>query len=164
MQIGNPLLDFNTDFNAGAEYYWSHGLISDTTFESFTSVCNYSQMLRQKINTGKLSPACAAVYNQVQTEISNFIDPHDVTLDVCLSSDAAQSRKLTQLVIENLAFFSFHFLCWSQSLTHSHLQQETEKIDVCLEDETSKYLNRQDVQEALHARLIGVSNWTICSE
>ncbi|CAB4286250.1 unnamed protein product [Prunus armeniaca] len=137
--IGNPLLDFNTDFNTGAEYYWSHGLISDATFESFTSVCNYSQMLRQIINTGKLSPACAAVYNQVQTEISNFINQYDVTLDVCLSSDAAQSRKLTQL-------------------------QETEKIDVCLEDETIKYLNRQDVQEALHARLIGVSNWTICSD
>ncbi|CAB4316692.1 unnamed protein product [Prunus armeniaca] len=103
--IGNPLLDFNTDFNTGAEYYWSHGLISDATFE----------------------------------KISNFINQYDVTLDVCLSSDAAQSRKLTQL-------------------------QETEKIDVCLEDETIKYLNRQDVQEALHARLIGVSNWTICSD
>ncbi|KAL6272463.1 hypothetical protein ACE6H2_023155 [Prunus campanulata] len=137
--IGNPLLSFNTDFNSKAEYYWSHGLISDATFESFTSVCNYSQILRQIINNGTLSPTCAAVYNQVQTEVSKFIDPHDVTLDVCLSSAAAQSRKLTQL-------------------------QETEEIDVCLEDETSKYLNRQDVQDALHARLIGVSNWTICSE
>ncbi|KAL6272479.1 hypothetical protein ACE6H2_023171 [Prunus campanulata] len=137
--IGNPLLSFNTDFNSKAEYYWSHGLISDATFESFTSVCNYSQILRQIINNGTLSPTCAAVYNQVQTEVSKFIDPYDVTLDFCLSSSAAQSRKLTQL-------------------------QETEKIDVCLEDETSKYLNRQDVQDALHARLIGVSNWTICSE
>ncbi|KAL6272485.1 hypothetical protein ACE6H2_023177 [Prunus campanulata] len=136
--IGNPLLDFNNDFNSVAEYYWSHGLISDATFESFTSVCNYSQIIRQIINTGTLSPTCAAVSNQVQTEVSGFIDQYDVTLDVCLSSAAAQSRKLTQL-------------------------QETEKIDVCLEDETSKYLNRQDVQDALHARLIGVSNWTICS-
>ncbi|XP_021807909.1 serine carboxypeptidase-like 45 [Prunus avium] len=137
--IGNPLLDFNNDFNSVAEYYWSHGLISDATFESFTSVCNYSQIVRQIINTGTLSPTCAAVSNQVQTEVSDFIDQYDVTLDVCLSSAAAQSRKLTQL-------------------------QETEKIDVCLEDETSKYLNRQDVQDALHARLIGVSNWTICSD
>lgn len=111
MQIGNPLLDFNNDFNSVAEYYWSHGLISDATFESFTSVCNYSQIVRQIINTGTLSPTCAAVSNQVQTEVSDFIDQYDVTLDVCLSSAAAQSRKLTQLVIEDLAFFSFHFLC-----------------------------------------------------
>ncbi|KAL6272462.1 hypothetical protein ACE6H2_023154 [Prunus campanulata] len=137
--IGNPLLDFNTDLNSKAEYLWSHGLISDATFEIATSVCNYSQIYRQGvIQNALLSPACAAVNNQVHTEVSKFINNYDVSLDVCLSSVVAQSQMLYQL-------------------------QNTEKLDVCVEDETYTYFNRPDVQDALHARLIGVENWTMCS-
>ncbi|PQM42139.1 serine carboxypeptidase-like 45 [Prunus yedoensis var. nudiflora] len=137
--IGNPLLDFNTDLNSKAEYLWSHGLISDATFEIATSVCNYSQIYRQGvIQNALLSPACAAVNNQVRTEVSKFINNYDVSLDVCLSSVVAQSQMLYQL-------------------------QNTEKLDVCVEDETYTYFNRPDVQDALHARLIGVENWTMCS-
>lgn len=42
-------------------------------------------------------------------------------------------------------------------------QQVTETIDVCVEDETVNYLNRKDVQSALHAHLIGVHRWSPCS-
>ncbi|KAM2716080.1 hypothetical protein EV2_045606 [Malus domestica] len=132
--IGNPLFEFNTDINSRAEYWWSHGLISDATFENLTSVCNYSEIFRQEvIRGGPLSPACDAVANQFEREVpGHLIDQYDVTLDVCLSSVEAQSFQL----------------------------QKTAKIDVCIEDETVSYLNRPDVQEALHAR---VTNWTICS-
>uniref|UniRef100_A0A2N9I564 Carboxypeptidase n=1 Tax=Fagus sylvatica TaxID=28930 RepID=A0A2N9I564_FAGSY len=41
--LGNPVLEFATDFNSRAEFFWSHGLISDTTYKMFTSVCNYSR-------------------------------------------------------------------------------------------------------------------------
>lgn len=43
------------------------------------------------------------------------------------------------------------------------VQQVTERIDVCVEDETVNYLNRKDVQNALHARLIGDNKWAVCS-
>ncbi|KAK3036174.1 hypothetical protein RJ639_029911 [Escallonia herrerae] len=101
---------------------WSHGLISDATYDIFTSVCNYSQ-IRRRIQNGNLTPVCARVINQVSSEISGFIDSYDVTLD-----------------------------------------QDTEKIDVCVEDETMQYLNRKDVQTALQARLVGVTKRTTCSE
>lgn len=52
------------------------------------------------------------------------------------------------------------FLCLNSFV----MQQETIKIDVCLDDETSAYLNRKDVQEALHAKLVGTINWSVCSE
>ncbi|TQE06251.1 hypothetical protein C1H46_008100 [Malus baccata] len=132
--IGNPLLEFNTDINSRAEYWWSHGLISDATFENLTSVCNYSEIFRQEvIRGGPLSPSCDAVANQFEREVpGDLINQYDVTLDVCLSSIEAQSFQL----------------------------QKTVKIDVCIEDETVTYFNRPDVQEALHAR---VTNWTICS-
>ncbi|GMY19567.1 serine carboxypeptidase-like 45, partial [Fagus crenata] len=136
--IGNPLLEFNTDFNSKAEFLWSHGLISDSTYEIFTSICNYSQIRRQSAS-GSLTPDCSGVIRQASSEISKFIDTYDVTLDVCLPSLFSQSKVLNQL-------------------------QDTEKIDVCVEDETVKYLNRKEVQTAFHARLVGVTNWTICSD
>ncbi|KAK6124818.1 hypothetical protein DH2020_041434 [Rehmannia glutinosa] len=135
--IGNPLLEFNTDFNSRAEYLWSHGLISDAAYNQFTFVCNYSQIRRQA-EIGTLTPDCSRVIKQVSSEISRFVDTYDVTLDVCLSSVLQQSEVLNQL--------------------------DEPKIDVCVEDETNVYLNRKDVQKAFHARLIGVKRWSICSD
>ncbi|GMN28756.1 hypothetical protein TIFTF001_050559 [Ficus carica] len=89
--------------------------------------------------SGSVSPICSQVWRTASREISKFIDAYDVTLDVCLSSVFAQAHRLNQL-------------------------QDTVKIDVCVEDETTKYLNRKDVQKAFHAELIGVTEWTICSE
>ncbi|GFY99923.1 serine carboxypeptidase-like 46 [Actinidia rufa] len=43
------------------------------------------------------------------------------------------------------------------------IAQVTETVDVCVEDETVSYLNRRDVQNALHARLVGVNGWLVCS-
>lgn len=136
MQIGNPLLDFNTDFNSRAEFIWSHGLISDSTYESFTKICNYSQIRRQHEN-GALTPICARVnrlvsmevstyfwrdlnseylkwQNQTRTtkqtydrQISRYVDSYDVTLDICLPSENQQAYRLVQLVY-TLHPFSFN--------------------------------------------------------
>lgn len=43
-------------------------------------------------------------------------------------------------------------------------QVTAETVDVCVEDETVSYLNRRDVQNALHARLVGVNKWLVCSK
>ena len=113
-QLGNPVLEFATDFNSRAEYFWSHGLISDGTYRVFTAVCNYSRYVTEYYG-GALSPLCARVMNQVTRETSRFVDKYDVTLDVCV------------------------------------------------EDETVRYLNRRDVQAAMRARLVGVDKWAVCS-
>ncbi|RWR80100.1 Peptidase S10 [Cinnamomum micranthum f. kanehirae] len=136
-QLGNPVLEFSTDFNSRAEYFWSHGLISDSTYHLFTSACNYSRYVSEYYR-GSVSPVCSRVMNQVTRETSKFVDKYDVTLDVCISSVLSQSLLLRP-------------------------QQVTERIDVCVEDETVNYLNRKDVQNALHARLIGDNKWTVCS-
>ncbi|POO00504.1 Serine carboxypeptidase-like [Trema orientale] len=112
--IGNPLLEFDTDFNSRAEFIWSHGLISDSTYELATK-------------------------GEASKEMSHYIGEYDVILDVCLSSVLARSAVLNKL-------------------------EDRAKIDVCVEDETVKYLNRKDVQKAFHAELIGVRQWTGCSD
>ncbi|CAI9775262.1 unnamed protein product [Fraxinus pennsylvanica] len=135
--LGNPVLEFATDFNSRAEYFWSHGLISDTTYKLFTSTCNYSRYVSEYYR-GDISPVCSRVMNLVTTETSKFVDKYDVTLDVCMSSVLSQSKILSP-------------------------KQVSETIDVCVEDETVNYLNRRDVQQALHARLVGVKRWVVCS-
>ncbi|KAJ4960081.1 hypothetical protein NE237_019991 [Protea cynaroides] len=135
--LGNPVLEFSTDFNSRAQFFWSHGLISDSTYRIFTSACNYSQFVSEYYR-GSVSPICSRVMSQVSKETSRFVDKYDVTLDVCIPSVLSQSKVLSP-------------------------HQVTERIDVCVEDETVNYLNRQDVQKALHARLVGVNRWDVCS-
>ncbi|KAL3609559.1 hypothetical protein D5086_000579 [Populus alba] len=137
LQLGNPVLEYSTDFNSRAEFFWSHGLISDTTYKMFTSVCNYSRYVSEYYR-GSVSPLCSRVMSQVTRETSRFVDKYDVTLDVCISSVLSQSKVLTP-------------------------QQVGDNVDVCVEDETVNYLNRPDVQMALHARLVGVRRWAVCS-
>ncbi|XP_021744589.1 serine carboxypeptidase-like 45 [Chenopodium quinoa] len=135
--IGNPLLEFNNDFNSIGEYLWSHGLISDATYDLSEKICNYSQIRRQDPK-GNYSASCKLVNSQINSEIGKFINSYDVTLDVCLHSVSQQAHVLNQMMDE-------------------------EKIDVCLDDEITLYLNRKDVQKAMHANLIGVTQWATCS-
>lgn len=134
--IGNPLLEFNTDFNSRGEYFWSHGLISDSTYELLQKTCNYSQIRRQG-QKGYLTPPCFLVNSHISSEIGRFIDYYDVTLDVCLPSISQQAYVLTSM--------------------------NDQKVDVCQEDKTTNYLNRKDVQKALNAQLVGVTQWKLCS-
>ncbi|GMH01107.1 hypothetical protein Nepgr_002946 [Nepenthes gracilis] len=135
--LGNPVLEFATDFNSRAEYFWSHGLISDSTYKMFTSICNYSRYVSEYYR-GSVSPLCSRVMSQVSRETSRFVDKYDVTLDVCISLVLSQSKIISP-------------------------QEASEAVDVCVEDETVNYLNRQDVQKALHARLVNVRRWAVCS-
>lgn len=104
VQLGNPVLEFATDFNSRAEFFWSHGLISDTTYGMFTSVCNYSRYVSEYYRNS-VSPSCSSVMDQVSRETSKFVDKYDVTLDVCISSVNSQSKVLTPQVSE------VHHLC-----------------------------------------------------
>lgn len=91
LQLGNPVLEFATDFNSRAEFFWSHGLISDSTYKLFTSACNYSRYVSEYYRS-KLSDVCSKVYGQVRRETSRFVDSYDVTLDVCIPSILSQSK------------------------------------------------------------------------
>ncbi|KAF2289235.1 hypothetical protein GH714_031318 [Hevea brasiliensis] len=156
--LGNPLLDFSTDLNSQGDYYWSHGLISDSTYKLITAICNTSQRVREHIS-GSSSVACKAVNAQLSKEIPDAIDNYDVTADVCVSYGQSQLR-----VYNHPLRPRFHFSLFSESLGESPNQAKSaENIDVCVQEKTFMYLNRKDVQEALHAQLVGVSNWSFCS-
>ena len=134
----------------------------------FTSACNYSRYVSEYYRDS-VSSICSLVMKQVGTETSRFVDKYDVTLDVCVSSVFSQSKfispKVSLVSKINLPIYPCLNYC-QECLKNSapNFQQVSERIDVCIEDETVDYLNRKDVRRALHARLIGVRRWEICSK
>ncbi|GMY19404.1 serine carboxypeptidase-like 45 [Fagus crenata] len=137
--IGNPLLEFAIDFNSPDEYYWSHGLISDAVHELLTKGCNSSQIMRSAIN-GYFSSACTFVYNQLERELSEFIDKYNVIGDVCLSSGLSQMDMLYQPLKSR-----FQTLSSLNSQSNALNQQEIKaKDDVCGQVNTRKVLHYDD--------------------
>ncbi|KAK9987101.1 hypothetical protein SO802_032052 [Lithocarpus litseifolius] len=154
----NPLLELGIDFNSGDQYYWSHGVISDATYALLNRVCNSSEMFREAIR-GTISPACAFVNIQVSKELTDFIDKYNVNGDVCISNGQPQMGFLYQP-------FRSRFQTLSSPHSESNpptQQQSNENEDVCAIENTIKYLNRKDVQKALHAQVVGFDvHWSIC--
>jgi serine carboxypeptidase-like clade 2 len=139
--IGNPLLDFFTDFNAKAEFLWSHGLISDATYNLLKTVCNYSRYWDETFR-GNVSDTCNAVYSIASAEVSDYIDNYDVTSDICLSTLGTQRPKKTKMIRPRFMV----------------------QPDVCVLNEVTAYLNTVNVQKAFHARLVGSDKiWSGCS-
>ncbi|CAJ2634918.1 unnamed protein product [Trifolium pratense] len=136
--IGNPLLEFNRDFNSDADFWWSHGQIKDSTFQMLKTVCNYSTIRRQG-RSGKLSPNCSEVNQKLSMEVGGYTDTFDVIADMCPPPEKHQAYVLTEM------------------------QAAAEKIDVCVEDETVTYLNRKEVYNALNAKLVGITHCSTCS-
>ncbi|GKV45210.1 hypothetical protein SLEP1_g52318 [Rubroshorea leprosula] len=159
--IGNPLIEFTTDMNSVDDFYWSHGLISDSAYELVKSLCNNSQLMREALE-GFLSPACADVYLTILEELSHSIDKYDVLADVCLSSaNGSQTSLLSHPAWSRLRHVTS---LQSQQTVLNQQQVSGEKADVCAEDKTTKYLNRKDVQVALHAKLVRVTTWSLCNK
>ncbi|KAL9373571.1 hypothetical protein Peur_033191 [Populus x canadensis] len=158
--LGNPLLEFGTDFNSEGDFYWSHGLISNPTYELLSAVCNTSQLWRERLGAS-LSASCLEVVDQLNAEIPDVIDTYDVTGNVCLSSGESE----TLLGVHNHPLSPrFQSFSSDQSLQDALSQPKSgENIDLCVGDKTFLYLNRKDVQETLHAKLVGTPQWTLCS-
>ncbi|CAI0411544.1 unnamed protein product [Linum tenue] len=130
--IGNPTLEFDTDFNAEGQFYWSHGLISEDTYNFANAACNTSRLRRQAMSRD-FSESCKIVAALIHAQVpEQDFDTYDVTADSCLSKAATNVRA-------------------------------EESTDLCIQDEMNKYLNRKDVQQAMHAQLVAISNWTACT-
>lgn len=134
MQLGNPLLEYATDFNSRAEFFWSHGLISDSTYKMFTAGCNYSRYVSEYYRNS-ISPLCSKVMRKVSRETSKFVDKYDVTLDVCISSVLSQSKVICPQTHVSLIFcrlspanffyyrlYYYFWYCFSNWLGHCDLR------------------------------------------
>ncbi|XP_058722985.1 serine carboxypeptidase-like 45 [Vicia villosa] len=133
--IGNPLLEFDTDLNSAIEFLSLKGQISEETYEMLNTECNMATLKRQ-FQSGNFSTSCSKVNFELSKDRA-YTDPFDVYADICLPPTERQAYMLTE--------------------------QQAGDIDVCVGEQTATYMNRMDVQNAMHAKLVGVKSWSSCS-
>ncbi|PWA83526.1 peptidase S10, serine carboxypeptidase, Alpha/Beta hydrolase fold protein [Artemisia annua] len=143
--IGNPLLDIDISVLAG-DYLWAHGAISDKTLMLEKTVCNDSTFLREYAKSG-WSQGCNDVFNRVQDEVSLDVPFDDMLLPKCMSTPSSQQFKSQGL----------------HAKAHASIDRIRALGDPCLQSRIFTYLNRRDVQIALHANTTDLPyRWDFC--
>ncbi|XP_031287339.1 serine carboxypeptidase-like 46 isoform X1 [Pistacia vera] len=144
--LGNPLLDADISVLAG-DYLWAHGAISDETLMLEKTVCNDSRYLHEYFHD-KWSQGCNDVFNRVADEVGADIDRSDLLLPLCTSSNSVQQFKPMG----------------KHGKVHAAMARRTSaKGDPCLGDRIFAYLNKPEVQEALHANKTHLPfHWAFC--
>ncbi|KAL9229936.1 hypothetical protein vseg_005348 [Gypsophila vaccaria] len=146
--IGNALLDDETDQKGMIDYAWDHAVISDRVYFNLKRNCNFSKT--------NLTNAC----NNALTEYFNqyrLIDIYSIYSPICVENQT-ETRRNTQPPLTDATsprLFS-RFPGWLR---------KPAGYDPCLSDYTDAYMNRPDVQAALHANVTKLPYpWTHCSD
>ncbi|XP_010546241.1 PREDICTED: serine carboxypeptidase-like 34 isoform X2 [Tarenaya hassleriana] len=146
LMIGNALLDDETDQKGMIDYAWDHAVISDGLYERVKKGCDFRQDQRP-------SKECSNALDEY-FEVYKIIDMYSLYTPTCVSNDSS-ARNLPAL--RGL----FRPLFVSQ---HGGWRRMAAGYDPCASDYTSKYMNRPDVQKALHANVTKISYpWSHCS-
>jgi len=150
---GNPWTDAPTDNYGAAEFWESHAINSFTTFEGIKDYCDFSSVgpLRTAHGVGKTDPLKCDRFLRSSTSEMGSINMYDIYEDVCLSSRHSNGQAL----LRALATADTPFSVVADKV--SNLANE----DPCIDDHVTRYLNRADVQKAIHANIS--YNWNMCS-
>ncbi|KAK4736939.1 hypothetical protein R3W88_000636 [Solanum pinnatisectum] len=141
--LGNPLLDLEISVKS-SEYLWSHGAISDELLTMKRTICNETRLLLESIHNN-MSNECSEVWELTNEEMGSDTDMGDLLAPICESSGAAGQLG----VLGKLA--TIH-------------EKDVRKIgDPCLIDRIYMYLNKPEVQKALHANTTHLPYaWDFC--
>ena len=136
--------------NAGAlDTWWTHALIDKESIDNIKQICDLAQIgpLRKR------SAACDQAISNVQNTAFSDVNIYDIYIDECHAQRqlaAAQRYAAVGTLAHSL---------WS-SLGASRKRNVTNNPNPCLQVYIAPYLNRADVQHAIHAR---PTNWQMCS-
>ncbi|XP_038989930.1 serine carboxypeptidase-like 42 [Phoenix dactylifera] len=189
--IGNPLLNYGIDTSATYSFLWSHGVISDETFHGVSRWCDFrygymggeGAILDEEKREGKKG-GCTSFLASARNEMGSYINIYDVTADVCPPPILHQAILLHKLLEEQrrgslgnpvlflLCLFGFELIItinFGIASKHHGCKQmgvagQKDATDVCIDHEITRYLNKPDVQKALHANLTSLPYpWEACS-
>ncbi|KAK6942302.1 Peptidase S10, serine carboxypeptidase [Dillenia turbinata] len=136
--VGNAVTDNLYDSIGTVTFWWSHSMISDRTYHSIMSHCNFT--------SEKSNKKCEDAYSYAATEFG-AIDQYSIYTPTCM---VPLNNNSTLKTIR----FKNTFLC-----------RRISGYDPCTENYAEKYYNKKDVQEVMHANLTGIPyRWTACSD
>ncbi|KAK9691418.1 hypothetical protein RND81_09G195500 [Saponaria officinalis] len=144
--IGNALLDDETDQTGMIDYAWDHAVISDKVFKDVKSKCNF------KINDE--SNGCKNALSEYFA-VYDLIDMYSLYTPSCVKNFTTNSRRQLPAASGTAPHLFSKFEKW---------HKKPAGYDPCASYYTEDYLNRPDVQAALHANVTKIPyNWTHCS-
>ncbi|KAM1731750.1 hypothetical protein ACFX11_017596 [Malus domestica] len=135
--VGNAVTDYYYDNIGTVTYWWSHAMISDRTYRSILSHCNFTVETTSK--------QCDDAINYATDHDFGDIDPYSIYTPFCVTMLNNTKRHLR--------------------LKNSLLRRRASGYDPCTENYAEKYYNRPDVQKAMHANVTRIPyKWTACSD
>ncbi|XP_019711296.1 serine carboxypeptidase 24 [Elaeis guineensis] len=135
--VGNAVTDYYHDSLGTVSYWWSHSMISDRTYRSILSNCNFTST--------KGSRSCDHVINYAVSHEFGDIDQYSIYTPSCTAPNFTAPRSLR--------------------LKNTLIRRRSYGYDPCTENYAEKYYNRPDVQEAMHANTTSIPyKWTACSD
>ncbi|KAE8692729.1 Detected protein of confused Function [Hibiscus syriacus] len=137
MQIGNALMDDETDQRGMVDYAWDLAVISDRVYNNIKLECNFSRP--------KQSDDCKEAL-EAYFDVYNIIDMDSLYAPTCVSNSGTGNNRRSP-AIQGFA-----------------LQTRPEDYD-CAWDDPEAYFNGPGVQKALHANVTNMTYpWTHCCE
>ncbi|KAI5070293.1 hypothetical protein GOP47_0014636 [Adiantum capillus-veneris] len=151
--IGNALVDDLLDMTGLVDYAWSHAVVSDSFYHNVSQACDFS--------TTNWSSECVSLLSSLFSQYRP-INIYDIFSDVCVPSVLKTHR------LKDLSMTSSRLgrsMSFKPEMDKKIPNGGAGEADPCLDNHVAMYLNRLDVQQALHANTTGVPyEWTGCSD
>ncbi|RLN12330.1 serine carboxypeptidase-like 34 [Panicum miliaceum] len=149
IMIGNEAIDASSDDRGLADYAWDHAVISDELYGGIKE-CSFP-------DNGEESAPCNHAWNEFFGSIRN-IDIYSLYTPACTDTLANTSRS-------NSSSSASSWKLAGTALARIHRGRPYNTYDPCADYHVVDYLNRGDVQAALHANVTGMPYaWTPCSD
>jgi len=145
--VGNPYTDVYSGTPAMVDTMWGHQLIPLPAYKEYQEVCNSK--------TKRDAAKCSALAYKLTSAYEGNLNPYALDYPVCVTDSLAKKGRAQRTWLLN------HLL--------DHLNADEKKqlgvplkeaYEPCADSYTDIYLNRKEVQEAIHVKS-GV--WTECS-
>lgn len=167
--VGNALTVPEKDSSGAVEFWFTHGMISISSYNGIMENCDFAEIYPLKSSADEMLKAtteptdgekrrkrCSAFVDQAMEEFRG-VNIYDIYVDVCQPKKHQVVRKLLQ------AFGESHYFYQALGREYGNAQSP---YDPCIDNEVELYLNRKDVQIALHANTTGdiPGPWRSCTD
>uniref|UniRef100_A0ACD5YVI2 Uncharacterized protein n=1 Tax=Avena sativa TaxID=4498 RepID=A0ACD5YVI2_AVESA len=145
--VGNAVTDNYYDNVGTVTYWWTHAMVSDTTYRAILKLCDFS--------SANVSDACNRAMSYAMNHEFGDIDQYSIYTPSChASSDTSSSSNSTRHRRRPVLRFK-----------DTLIRRRSNSYDPCTETYAETYYNRLDVQKAMHANTTRIPyRWTACSD
>ncbi|XBI63596.1 hypothetical protein VPH35_043974 [Triticum aestivum] len=156
--IGNAAIDEASDERGMVDYAWDHAVISDELYDAIKQNCKFDQAGNSSdFSSSGQNPSNAACERAMDGfyEAFDHIDIYSLYTPACTASTGTAGQLPRRLHRSS-----------AQSDNSRSMRPRYNSYDPCLDNYAAEYLNRRDVQDALHANTTGSIPyaWIACSD